>query len=256
MAAHIGHGKEGPNKLPFRSYLYAAPANRAAVAGGFASEADALVLDLEDLTPAAQKAEARLAATAHLAEAVARGRATLVRINAAESDDVIAADLDAVIREGLVAVRLPKSEDPARIRDIARRIEDLRVARGLVATIGLQVMVETARGIEALPQLVRATHTIWSLGLGEGDLKATTGVTSDTGLHFARSAVTFAARAAGLPAAVQVAYPPEGSEEGLVASTRLGRDLGFGARSLLNPQHVAAVHAIYTAQGDERGAAA
>lgn len=238
-----------PDRLPFRSYLYVPPADEGALAAAYRSGADAVVLDLEDLTPATDKARAREAVRRHLAETPPLP--TLVRVNASADLASLEADLDAAVAPGLTALRLPKSEDPERVREIARLAEARRVARGLLATIGLQVMVETSRGIEALPQLARATHTVWSLGIGEGDLRAELGTSADAGLAFARSSVVIAARSAHLPAPVQVAFPGSGSIEELRRSTELGLALGFGGRNLLDPDHVPVVHSIYPVRATE-----
>ncbi|MEU0479087.1 aldolase/citrate lyase family protein [Streptosporangium sp. NPDC006013] len=232
-------------RLPFRSYLYVSPATLDAVREADGSPADAVVLDLEDLTPEAAKDQAR-AVTEHFLSA-APARPTLVRVNASRDDGTLEKDLEAVVGPGLTAIRLPKSEDTGRIRWIAGLVEELRVRRNLVRTIGLQVMVETARGVNRLPELAVATHTVWSIGLGEGDLRAELGTSTDEGLAYARGHLVYAAAAAHLPPPVQVAFPPGGTAEELRRSTELGRSLGFGSRSILTAEHVAGVHAVYPA---------
>jgi citrate lyase subunit beta/citryl-CoA lyase len=226
--------------LPFTSYLYVPALD----AGGDVERgsAGAVVLDLEHLTPANRKAEGRLAARSYL-DRNADGP-VLVRVNH-PSTGLLEDDLDAVVRPGLLALRLPKSEHPDEVRHVAGLVERLRVERGLVATIGLQVMVETARGVEAIAALARATHTVWSVGLGEGDLSADLGTRDDEGLALSRSSVVLAARSAGLPAPVQVTYPRTGDLAGLRGSTERGRRLGFGSRTVLDPTHVSVVDEIY-----------
>jgi citrate lyase subunit beta/citryl-CoA lyase len=229
-----------PAGLLFTSYLYVPAVDAAGpVERGVAG---AVVLDLEHLTPDDRKAEGRRAARSYLDEH-AEGR-VLVRVNH-PATGLLEDDLDAVVRPGLLALRLPKSEHPDEVRHVAGLVERLRVERGLVATIGLQVMVETARGVEAVAALARATHTVWSVGLGEGDLSADLGTRADEGLALSRSSVVLAARSAGLPAPVQVTYPATGDLAGLRESTERGRRLGFGSRTVLDPAHAAVVDGIY-----------
>ncbi|MCF7550632.1 CoA ester lyase [Pseudonocardia sp. WMMC193] len=223
--------------LPFTSYLYV-PAFRADAAAERGA-AGAVVLDLEHLTPDEDKAEGRRRATAYLEAA---RWPVLVRVNH-PSTGLVEQDLDAIVRPGLHAVRLPKTEHPDEVRHVARLIEELRVERGLVRTIGLQVMVETARGVESIAALARATHTVWGVGLGEGDLSADLGTRADEGLALSRSSVVLAARSAGLPAPVQVTYG--GAPDGLRPSTELGRRLGFGSRTVLDPAYAETVNEIY-----------
>ncbi|GAA1852522.1 CoA ester lyase [Pseudonocardia ailaonensis] len=227
-----------PTGLPFTSYLYV-PAFEAGSSAGHAA-AGAVVLDLEHLTPAEHKELGRRNASSYLDAATGP---VLVRVNH-PSTGLLEQDLDAIVRPGLRAIRLPKSEHPDEVRYIASLVERLRAERGLVDTIGLQVMVETARGVEAIAALARATHTVWSVGLGEGDLSADLGTREDEGLALSRSSVVLAARSAGLPAPVQVTYG--GPVEGLRASTERGRRLGFGSRTVLDPAFAATVDEIYS----------
>jgi citrate lyase subunit beta / citryl-CoA lyase len=226
-----------PTGLPYTSYLYV-PAFRAGSAEGH-DAAGAVVLDLEHLTPDEHKDLGRRNAAAYLDAATGP---VLVRVNH-PSTGLVEQDLDAIVRPGLRAVRLPKTEHPDEVRHVAALVERLRVERGLVETIGLQVMVETARGVSAIRELATATHTVWSVGLGEGDLSADLNTRDDEGLALSRSLVVLGARAAGLPAPVQVTYG--GPVEGLRASTERGRRLGFGSRTVLDPTFATTVDEIY-----------
>ncbi|WP_299564263.1 aldolase/citrate lyase family protein [uncultured Mycolicibacterium sp.] len=225
-----------------RSYLYVPAADPDRVAAAFDNDADAVVFDLEDLTPPDQKPLGR-----KLVGEVVAGtppKPVLVRINSLRAG-VLAEDLDAIVGPGLAAVRVPKSENPDDIRTIARELDRRRAERGIVKVIGLQVMVETAAGVLAGPQLARATHLVESIGLGEGDLKRDLATTTDEGLFASRAQIVLAARAAGLPGPVQVTFPPGGTLEELRASTELGRSLGYASRTLLNPDHIPLVNEIY-----------
>jgi citrate lyase subunit beta/citryl-CoA lyase len=145
----------------------------------------------------------------------------------------------------LSAIRVAKSVNPAEVRTVARELDRRRAAAGIARVIGLQVMVETAVGVLAAPQLAQATHLVESIGLGEGDLKRDLGTATDDGLSASRGQVVLAARAAGLPGPVQVTFPKGGSEDALRASTELGRSLGYSSRTLLNTAHISVVNAIY-----------
>lgn len=223
-----------------RTFLYAPPLDDRSVRAALASTADVVVLDLEDLTPTAEKDAAAKAAGEVLH---APAKPVLVRINH-PSAGRLRADLEAVVTPALHTVRIPKVESPEQVRAVAAVVEELRVERGIVRTIPLQVMVETAVGVEAAHALAVATHTVSSIGLGEGDLRKDLGVTSDEGLQYFRSRIVGAARAAGLPGPVQVTFPARGPIEELRRTTELGRSLGFGARNIANPEHAEMVHLI------------
>lgn len=225
-----------------RSYFYVPAGDEDLVAAAFDNDADAVVFDLEDLTPPDRKDVGRKLVADILAAATPKP--ALVRINAVGTGH-LDADLDAIVGPGLAAVRVAKSVHPGEVRTVARELDGRRAAAGIARVIGLQVMVETAAGVLAAPQLAQATHLVESIGLGEGDLKKDLATTTDDGLFASRAQVVLAARAAGLPAPVQVTFPGGGAEDALRASTELGRSLGYGSRTLLNPAHVPVVNAIY-----------
>jgi citrate lyase subunit beta/citryl-CoA lyase len=225
-----------------RSYFYVPAGDEDLVAAAFDNDADAVVFCLEDLTPADRKEAGRKL----VADIIATSppKPVLVRINAVGTGH-LDADLNAVVGPGLSAVRVAKSINPAEVRTVAKELDRRRAAAGIARVIGLQVMVETAAGVLAAPQLAVATHLVESIGLGEGDLKKDLRTTTDTGLFASRAQIVLAARAAGLPGPVQVTFPKGGSEDALRASTELGRSLGYSSRTLINPAHIATVNEIY-----------
>jgi citrate lyase subunit beta/citryl-CoA lyase len=225
-----------------RSYFYVPAGDEDLVAAAFDNEADAVVFCLEDLTHADRKEAGRKL----VADIIATNppKPVLVRINAVCTGH-LDADLDAIVGPGLSAVRVAKSINPGEVRAVAKELDDRRAAAGIARVIGLQVMVETAAGVLAAPQLTQATHLVQSIGLGEGDLKKDLGTATDDGLFVSRAQIVLAARAAGLPGPVQVTFPKGGTEEALRVSTELGRSLGFSSRTLINPAHIAIVNEIY-----------
>jgi citrate lyase subunit beta / citryl-CoA lyase len=207
-----------------RSYFYVPAYREDLVAAAFDNDADAVVFDLEHLTPDDRKDAGR----ALVAQVVAtqQPKPVLVRVNSYPTG-WYEKDLD------------------AEVRAIARALDERRAAAGIARVIPLQVMIETAVGVTAVDELAVATHLVESIGLGEGDLKADLGTATDEGLAFSRARLVVAARAAGLPGPVQVTFNPAGSHDELKRSTELGRSLGYSSRTLLDPAHVALVNSVY-----------
>ena len=86
--------------------------------------ADAIMLDLEDSIPAAEKAAAR-AALAEAVAKVARGGAdVVVRIN--KPYDLALADLDAAVAPGVDTICLPKAESGREVEMLDALIGDPR----------------------------------------------------------------------------------------------------------------------------------
>jgi citrate lyase beta subunit len=94
-------------------WLYV-PGNRPdRIAKAIQTSADAIIIDLEDACPSAEKASARRS-LADLAGGWPVGRC-YVRVNAMDSGEALA-DLEAVVRPGVAGIVLPKSETAEQLR--------------------------------------------------------------------------------------------------------------------------------------------
>lgn len=227
---------------PIRGYLYAPGSDRRLMEKALAGDADAVVFDLEDAVAPNRKQTAREQVADLLR--TPPPKPVFVRVNAIASG-LAEADLAAVAGPWLSGVRLPKTESPTEIRQVAELLDRL----GCPA--GIQCLIESALGVEYAFDLARAHARVMAIGLGEADLRADLGVSGDTGLLYARSRIVIAARAAGLPAPAQSVYPHIRDEEGLRASTLEGKRLGFFGRSLIHPSQIAMVNQIYTPSAEE-----
>jgi len=204
------------------------------VAKALASGADAVVVDLEDAVPPDRKETARAAACEIARDRAAGGPALWVRVND-PTGPWGGADVAALTGLGLDGLRLPRAEDPGVVRDVADR-----------ADLPLQLLLETAAGLARAAELAAAHPRVAGLGLGEADLAADLGLTSDAGLDWARGWVVVAARAAGLPSPVQSVYPDVADLAGLRASSERGRETGFVGRSVVHPNQIPIVHEVFT----------
>jgi len=225
-----------------RSYLYVPGSDSRMMEKALATDADAVVLDLEDAVAFNRKEQAR-----ELVLRILRGGSTkqvVVRVNSVRSG-LLEADLAAIVGPWLTAIRLPKVESPEEVRGVA----DLLAASGSAATI--QCLLESALGVERAFDIARAHERVASLGLGEVDLMADLGVLDDAGLTYARSRLVVAARAAGLPGPTQNVYTSIRDLDGLRRSTEEGKRMGFAGRSVIHPSHIAVVNEIFTPTEDE-----
>ena len=218
-------------RSPVLTLLYV-PADRPdRVAKALASEADVVVLDLEDAVAPAHKDAARQGLAGLLKDV---DRPVQVRVNHA-STPWSAEDVAALAELPGVGVRVPKVED---VGDV-HRVADALPGRTL------HLLVESALGVERAFDLARAHPDVASLGLGEADLRSDLGVTDETGLTWARSRIVVAARAAGLPAPAMSVHPHVRDVDGLVASCHLGRSLGFLGRAAIHPAQLAPIRAAF-----------
>jgi citrate lyase subunit beta/citryl-CoA lyase len=183
-----------------------------------ASGADVVIVDLEDGVHPSRKAYARSAVASLLSSAVG----VQVRVNAD-----FAADL-AVLGPVRVPLRLPKVESPSAVLSLVSVARFSRV----------HCLLETALGVENAYAIATAHPAVASIGLGESDLRSDLGLVDDTGLDYARGRVVTAARAAQLPPPAMSIYPDVRDLEGLAASCRRGRALGFLGRAAIHPRQI------------------
>ena len=217
--------------------------------------ADALILDLEDSVPPAEKPAARPMARQALDKI--RGPALYVRVNA-DGTPWLADDVAAVVCEGLAGIVLPKVEQVASLHHVA----DLLTAGE--AQIGLPpgrteiiLQIETALGVRNAYELAIASRRVASLCPGtarDGDLQRDLGAAwslNGPELAYARAKVLLDAKAAG------IAYPLDGvfadfqDDDGFVAEATMARRLGYCGKTLIHPRQIPLAHRAFTPTAEE-----
>jgi citrate lyase subunit beta / citryl-CoA lyase len=222
---------------PIRNYLYVPGSDPRRIENALASEADAVVLDLEDAVAPNRKEEARETVAGFLRSG--DEKPIFVRVNVPGSA-LAEEDIEAVAEPNLAGLRLPKTESAEAVRRVAKRLEDLR------CEAGIQCLIESALGLELVFEIARAHERVVGMSLGEADLAADLGVRDDVGLFYARSRLVVATRAAGLPGPVQSVYTNVRDEEGLRRSTEEGKNQGFVGRSAIHPNQLSTINEVFT----------
>lgn len=221
-----------------RSFLFV-PGNRPerfekAVRSG----ADAVVLDLEDAVPPADKDAARQAVVSAWPALAALGTPLVVRINAA-AQPLGLADLAALAplsaAGDTIAVMLPKAESAADVR---------QVHAVLGAAVPVLPLIESAAGWQALPAIAAAPDVL-RLVVGHIDFMADTGLQcseDEAELAPLRFAVAMATRLNALAPAVDGVTVAFQDEARLRRDTQRALRFGFGAKLCIHPAQVAGVH--------------
>jgi len=196
--------------------------------------ADEIVVDLEDGVAAAEKEAAR----ANLGAARAR-RTLAVRINGVGTPwwrD----DLDAVRALHVDVVVVPKAESA----------DDVRAVVELLAPgVGLEVQIETARGLVEVERIAAAGDPLEALVFGPGDFAASLGVpvlTIGAGpSEYALARIVVAARAFGLQA-VDGPYAVLDDEPGLSAAAKRALAHGCDGKWVIHPAQIDPVNGAFT----------
>lgn len=160
---------------PRRSVLYLPASNARALEKARDLPADTLVLDLEDAVAPAAKPQARQQLVDVFSCGWYEGRETVIRVNAIDSDDIIA-DLATVLACQPRAMLLPKVSS----LDELDRFAALARSAGLDAGVRTWFMIETVAGLTNVQALVNAgrslTHALECLVVGTNDIAKETGV--------------------------------------------------------------------------------
>jgi citrate lyase subunit beta/citryl-CoA lyase len=201
--------------------------------------ADAVILDLEDSVPLAQKAQAREALAVRAAAVAGRGTTVLVRVNA---DAAMATqDIDAAVGAFVRAIVLPKIDTPRQVLAAARQVEACEQRLGLRA--GHTWLIAQIEDVSALPHLdAIATSSPRLLGmiLGSEDFCASAGmVPTPATLFLPNQMVAFACRRAGiLPLGFPTSIAEFSDLQAFALQIGLARDLGFVGAFCIHPAQV------------------
>ncbi len=213
-----------------------------------ASAADAISFDLEDAVDEQAKPMARAALAPWLRGDLAalRGKQIVVRVNPVDSLH-FAADLEAVVWQGLDVLNLPKIEDAAAVKAAAEALSRIERSRGLKRAVTLLVNIESPQGLRRAAEIAAAHPRIMGLQLGFGDLFAPLGIASSEpfATQSARLAVRMAAAEAGVEA-FDGAYVNIANPAGFRRDALRARRLGFSGKSCIHPSQVALANEVFS----------
>lgn len=218
-----------------RSLLYVPASSEAMVRKAGSRGADVLILDLEDGVSSDVKEAAREQAVLLRREVDFGGAEVLFRVNA-PGTPWHGNDLGAVPRIAPDGVVLPKCEDPRAVAAVAARIAPVR----------LFLMVETARGVQAAPELAEVEGAA-ALVFGAADFRESLRAGRDPDeaeLLVARTLLVMAARVAGIEA-FDTPYFDYRDSEALARSARRARTLGFDGKTAVHPSQVEPINAAF-----------
>jgi citrate lyase subunit beta/citryl-CoA lyase len=214
--------------------------------------ADALILDLEDSVPAAEKPRGR-EVLQEAAEKVARnGADVVVRINRAWRTAI--QDIEAAVSPAVHALMLTKIESAEHVQMIAEVVDELEAERGMaLGKTKFVVLVETASGFLRIAEIARSHPRLVALSIGAEDFALSVGMLPEAeGLFFPKQQMIIAARAAGiLPLGFIGTVADFRDLDGYRATIRRARRLGFAGASCIHPSQVAILNEEYRPSPDD-----
>jgi citrate lyase subunit beta/citryl-CoA lyase len=241
-----------PDLPAWRSLLFV-PATRAKfVAGAHRYGADAIILDLEDSVPAAEKTRAR-ELLLEAAERVGSGGAdVVVRIN--RPWQLAFRDIEALVSRKVTAIMCPKVASAEHLGVITELLDALEAERDLArGHTRLIAVIETADAWFRVHEIAKASARLVALALGAEDFALSVGMEPIAEvLQGPKQTAIIAARAAGiLPLGFMGTVADFRDLEAFRALVMRSRAFGFAGATCVHPSQVAVLNACYGTSPEE-----
>ena len=242
---------------PVRSLLYV-PANRRewVADAPTASDADGVILDLEDAVPPDEKETARNVVADALDEFDDPETAITVRVNPPDTG-LFEADLDRVVRPGLDGVVMPKLPAVDDVRRADHVLTYLERVRGSEERTALVALPETADAFRRAYDLCAASDRVAALAGATArgaDVERALGFEWTPGgdeKRYMLSKLAMDGRAAGVEQLLAGPWLDVDDIDGLRAEARMARRLGYSGYQVIHPSHVDPVNEVFSPDPDE-----
>jgi citrate lyase subunit beta/citryl-CoA lyase len=209
---------------------------------------DALVPDMEDSVPTAEKASARDTIRGFLPQLAATGVPVIPRVNALDTD-WIEADLAAVVGPLIFGVSVGKIRHAGDIASVSRLLAALERRTGLtVGSVKLLPWIETAEAIVNCEAICRASERIVGVAFGGEDFTHDLGIErleDEAQVAYARQALCVAARAAHV-LALDTPYFKLRDADGLRLNALAAKRIGFKGKFAIHPEQIEALNECFS----------
>ncbi len=207
---------------------------------------DAIILDLEDSVPPAEK-DAALVLVRNALRAVDFGSCErMVRINQLPRG---LDEIDTIVQAGANVILIPKCETPEQVIAVDEHVATAQtVARRSHSDVFLMPIIESCEGMFRAREIASASKRICALTYGLEDYIADLGGTKTAaGLEslWARSQIVNAARAAGVQA-IDTVFADVDDMKTLELSCITAKEMGFEGKGCIHPRQIAVVHRAFT----------
>ncbi len=240
-----------------RSFLFVPADSERKLEKAADSNADALIIDLEDSVASSERPGARKIACGFVSNH--RDRNVWVRINALNTEDALA-DLRELMRAGPAGVVLPKPQSPkdaiqlAKLLDVLEQENDLPKGQTRI----MPIATERPAALFHMHEYANATPRLAGLTWGAEDLSAAVGATNNRDsdgnwlppYELARSLCLFAAAAASV-AAIDTVFTDYKDAKGLARYAADARRDGFSGMLAIHPDQVDPINDAFMPSSEE-----
>lgn len=203
-------------------------------------DVDSIVMDLEDGVALSQKEEARKVVVQAFQELDFGPRERLIRINPPRTS-YAQKDLQSTIHVKPDGYVIPKVESPEDLQQVSDFLTKAEQENGwLIGSIRLLALIETAKGILHLPQIVQASSRLEALMFGAEDLAGDIGAQRTPEgweVFYARSAVVTAAAAYQIDA-IDTVFIDLKDLDALQKECIMAKKMGYTGKMAIHPRQV------------------
>jgi citrate lyase subunit beta / citryl-CoA lyase len=216
-------------------------------------------LDLEDAVAPSEKAAAREAVVGAVRTGEWGDAIVCVRVNGWDTRWTYRDVIDVVGAAGprLDELMLPKVSDPGQVVALDLLLSQVEADAGLpVGHIGIEVQIETAKGLVNVEDICTASRRLEAVVLGPVDMSASMGMPSLAGgldipaypgdyFHYIYAKLLMAGRAAGIQV-IDGPYVKVRDPEGLRAYAVRAQTLGFDGKWSLHPDQIPIINELFS----------
>ncbi len=238
-----------------RALLFMPGDSRRKIEKGAGLDVDSIIMDLEDGVALNNKVAARESVAQALTEVDFGRSERLVRTNMIIPSWIYTDDIRVTIAAKPDGYVLPKIETAWQIEHVSMLLAAYEDQYGWERnTIKLIAIIETAKGIVNLKEIVQADSRLDALMFGAEDLAGDMGaVRTAQGweVFYARSAVVTHAKAFGLDAIDTVFINLKADNETLIAETKTALEMGYTGKLAIHPKQVAPIQSVFTPSAED-----
>ena len=162
-------------------------------------------------------------------------------------------DLEWIVPHNVNLVLIPKVEDPQQVVEVDRRIAAINQKNGNTESVFLMPIIESALGAWRAFEIGSSSANVVGLAIGLEDYTADIGAQrtlAGTESFWARAQVLNGARAAGVQP-IDTVFSDVSDMEGLAASVREAKGLGFVGKGCIHPRQITVVHDAFAPEEAE-----
>ena len=222
-----------------RSYLFVPATQPERIKKALASDADAIIIDLEDAVPSSEKDKVRDSVLKVLHELENPVKAIYLRIN-----DLLTAfwreDVSLLKEYPFAGIVLPKTNTKEDIEEIENFVPENQ---------HIIPLIETAQGVLSVKSIAGTSRRIKRLAFGAIDYSLELGINlsiTQNELIYPRSMIAISSRAYGLLPPIDTVYTEFKNDEGLIRESCLGKQYGFYGKLCIHPNQTTIVNRIFT----------